>query len=79
MESIIPVLADWKKVLNAYWENGAVLGFMVLRVFAWGRFALEGFYENALNHLDRAIKRLKRMMRFVREWDQQGTRLDGMG
>ena len=34
MESIIPVLADWKKVLNAYWENGAVLGFMVLRVFA---------------------------------------------
>lgn len=34
MRSIIPVLADWKKGLNAYWENGVVLGFMVSRVFA---------------------------------------------
>ena len=34
MRLIIPVLADWKKGLDAYWENGAVLSFMVLRVFA---------------------------------------------
>lgn len=34
MRLIIPVLADWKKGLDAYWENGAVLGFMVLRAFA---------------------------------------------
>lgn len=34
MRLIILVLADWNKDLNAYWENGAVLGFMVFRVFA---------------------------------------------
>ena len=71
MRLIILVLADWNKGgirgLNSYWENGAVLGFMVLRAFARGRFALEGFYENALDYSDGAIKRLKQMMRFVRE------------
>lgn len=34
MRLIILVLAIGIRGLNAYWENGAVLGFMVLRVFA---------------------------------------------